>query len=57
MGVQAVGPVVITSLLLMNGVSSLVPAADVNLDPNHPVDPLAQAAYNTAAIQVRFPGR
>ena len=50
---QAVGPVAITSLMLMNGVSNLVPAADVNIDPNNPVNPAAQHDYNTVAIQVR----
>ena len=50
---QAVGPVAITSLLLSNGVGGLVPAADVNIDPNNPVDPAAQHLYNTVCIQVR----
>ena len=43
----------ITSLLLSNGVGGLVPAADVNIDPNNPVDPAAQHLYNTVCIQVR----
>ena len=42
----------ITSLLLSNGVGGLVPAADVNIDPNNPVDPAAQHLYNTVCIQV-----
>jgi hypothetical protein len=50
---QAVGPVAITSLLLSNGAGGLVPAADVNIDPNNPIDPAAQHAYNTVCIQVR----
>ena len=50
---QAVGPVAITSLLLSNGAGGLVPAADVNVDPNNPVDPAAQHLYNTVCIQVR----
>ena len=49
---QAIGPVAITSLLLMNGVGGLVPAADVNVDPNNPADPAAQRLYNDVALQV-----
>ena len=44
----------ITSLLLSNGVGGLVPSADVNIDPNNPVDPAAQHLYNTVCIQVRL---
>ncbi len=43
----------ITSLLLSNGVGGLVPVADMNIDPNNPVDPAAQHLYNTVCIQVR----
>ena len=50
--VQAVGPVALVSLLLSNGLTKVIPAAEVNTNPNHPTDPLVQMQYNQAAIQV-----
>ena len=50
--VQAVGPVALVSLLLSNGLTKVIPAAEVNTNPNHPADPLVQMQYNHAAIQV-----
>jgi len=48
-----VGPVAVTSLLLGSGLPSVINAA-VQVDPNNPSDPFAQAEYNQAAIQVAF---
>ena len=50
--VQAVGPVALVSLLLNNGLTKVIPAAEVNTNPNHPADPAVQMEYNHAAIQV-----
>ena len=50
---QAVGPVALVSLLLNNGLTKIIPAAEINTNPNHPVDPAVQIQYNHAAIQVR----
>lgn len=41
----------VTSLLLGSGLKDLI-SADVQPDPNNPVDPEAQMEYNMAAIQV-----
>lgn len=49
---QAVGPVALVSLLLNNGLTKLMPAAEMNTNPNHPSDPAVQMQYNHAAIQV-----
>ena len=51
---QAVGPVALVSLLLSDGLTKLLPAAEVNTNPNHPADPATQLLYNHAAIQVLF---
>lgn len=51
---QAVGPVALVSLLLNNGLTKIIPAAEINTNPNHPVDPAVQIQYNHAAIQVRW---
>ena len=51
---QAVGPVALVSLLLSDGLTELLPAAEVNTNPNHPADPATQLLYNHAAIQVCY---
>lgn len=50
--VQAVGPVALVSLLLSNGLTKVIPAAEVNTNPNHPANPHVQMQYNHAAVQV-----
>lgn len=51
LGMQAVGPVAVTSLLLGSGLKDTI-SSDVQADPNNPADPEAQMEYNMAAIQV-----
>lgn len=47
----AVGPVAVTSIMLANGLDSIIGS---NADPNNPEDPDLQEKYNRAAIQVRY---
>ena len=49
---QAVGPVALVSLLLSEGLTKVIPGAEVNANPNRPADPAVQKQYNHAAIQV-----
>ncbi len=49
---QAVGPVALVSLLLSEGLTKVIPGAEVNANPNRPADPAVQKRYNHAAIQV-----
>lgn len=49
---QAVGPVALVSLLLSEGLTKVIPGAEVNTNPNRPADPAVQKQYNHAAIQV-----
>ena len=42
----------LVSLLLNDGLTKVIPAAEVNTNPNHPTDPVVQMQYNHAAIQV-----
>lgn len=48
-----VGPVAVTSLLLGSGLPNTI-NSPIQSNPNNPLDPLAQAEYNEAAIQVAF---
>ncbi|KAL0048646.1 hypothetical protein WJX82_007650 [Trebouxia sp. C0006] len=48
----AVGPVALVSLLLSEGLTKVIPGAEVNANPNRPADPAVQKQYNHAAIQV-----
>ncbi|DBA76202.1 TPA: hypothetical protein ACH3X1_009930 [Trebouxia sp. C0004] len=48
----AVGPVALVSLLLSEGLTKVIPGAEVNTNPNRPADPAVQKQYNHAAIQV-----
>jgi hypothetical protein len=49
---QACGPVALVSLLLNDGLTKAVPGSDINDNPNQPIDPALQMAFNHAAIQV-----
>ncbi len=49
---QAVGPVALVSLLLSEGLTKVIPGAEINTNPNRPADPAVQKQYNHAAIQV-----
>lgn len=49
---QAVGPVALVSLLLSEGLTKVIPGAELNVNPNQPADPQMQQKYNHAAIQV-----
>lgn len=51
---QAVGPVALVSLLLNEGLTKVIPGAEVNANPNQPANPQVQQKYNHAAIQVSF---
>lgn len=42
----------LVSLLLSEGLTKLIPGAEVNANPNQPADPQIQQKYNHAAIQV-----
>jgi hypothetical protein len=48
-GVLSAGPVAVTSILLGNGLQSIIGS---NSDPNNPADPELQERYNHAAVQV-----
>ena len=52
LGVQALGPVALVSLLLNTGLIKAVPGSDINENPNLPEDPELQERFNRAAVQV-----
>ena len=52
LGVQALGPVALVSLLLNTGLIKAVPGSDINENPNLPEDPELQDRFNRAAVQV-----
>ena len=54
LGMQAVGPVAVTSLLLGNGLSDTIDGP-IQANPNQPVNQKAQDEYNHAAIEVNKP--
>lgn len=53
-GLQAVGPVAVTSLLLGSGLADTT-SVEQQANPNKPKDPAAQEVYNHAAIEVCNP--
>eukprot|EP00667_Euglena_gracilis_P002370 EG_transcript_2371 len=49
-----VGPVAVTSSVLGSGIPDTIKPYPVQSSPNSPADPVAQMAYNKAAIQIAF---